>query len=67
MQDQTGEAYRNCGGKNNYRQQNIWMYEFCYKVNCRYSGDRLFDRLLFACFTYNYKEIITILNISLLF
>jgi hypothetical protein len=32
--------------------------EFCYKVNRRYFGEELFDRLLIACLTINYKEII---------
>lgn len=35
-----------------------YLNEFCYKVNRRYFGDKLFDRLLFACASYNYKEFI---------
>lgn len=33
-----------------------YLDEFCYKVNRRYFGEKLFDRLLFACVTYNYKD-----------
>lgn len=35
-----------------------YLDEFCYKVNRRYFGEKLFDRLLFACASYNYKEYI---------
>lgn len=35
-----------------------YLDEFCYKVNRRYFGERLFDRLLFACASYNYKDFI---------
>jgi transposase-like protein len=35
-----------------------YLDEFCYKVNRRYFGEKLFDRLLFACVTYNYKDFI---------
>ena len=33
-----------------------YLDEFCYKVNRRYFGEQLFDRLLIACATYNYKD-----------
>jgi len=33
-----------------------YLDEFCYKVNRRYFGEKLFDRLLFACISYNYKD-----------
>jgi hypothetical protein len=33
--------------------------EFCYKVNRRNFGNQLFDRLLIACVTINYQDIIT--------
>jgi ISXO2-like transposase domain/Transposase zinc-ribbon domain len=36
-----------------------YLDEFCYKVNRRNFGDQLFDRLLIACVTINYKNIIT--------
>jgi hypothetical protein len=36
-----------------------YLDEFCYKVNRRYFGEQLFDRLLIACVTTNYQEIIT--------
>ena len=36
-----------------------YLDEFCYKVNRRNFGDQLFDRLLIACVTTNYKNIIT--------
>jgi transposase-like protein len=39
-----------------YTQQ--YLDEFCYKVNRRNFGDKLFDRLLVACVTTNYQEII---------
>ena len=32
-----------------------YLDEFCYKVNRRYFGEKLFDRLLIACGSYNYK------------
>ena len=35
-----------------------YLDEFCYKVNRRYMGDLLFERLLFACALYNYKSFI---------
>jgi transposase-like protein len=35
-----------------------YLDEFCYKVNRRYMGDLLFERLLFACASYNYKNYI---------
>jgi transposase-like protein len=35
-----------------------YLDEFCYKVNRRYFGEELFDRLLIACVTINYKDII---------
>ena len=35
-----------------------YLDEFCYKVNRRYFGEQLFDRLLIACATYNYKDYI---------
>lgn len=35
-----------------------YLDEFCYKVNRRYFGEQLFDRLLFACASYNYKDFI---------
>ena len=35
-----------------------YLDEFCYKVNRRYFGEELFDRLLIACLTINYKEIV---------
>lgn len=33
-----------------------YLDEFCYKVNWRYMGDLLFERLLYACATYNYNK-----------
>ena len=36
-----------------------YLDEFCYKVNRRNFGDKLFDRLLIACVTTNYQNIIT--------
>jgi hypothetical protein len=36
-----------------------YLDEFCYKVNRRFFGEQLFDRLLIACVTTNYQEIIT--------
>jgi transposase-like protein len=35
-----------------------YLDEFCYKVNRRYFGEKLFDRLLVACVTINYKDFI---------
>lgn len=35
-----------------------YLDEFCYKVSRRYFGDELFDRLLIACVTINYKDIV---------
>jgi hypothetical protein len=35
-----------------------YLDEFCYKVNRRYFGEKLFDRLLIACVNYNYKNYI---------
>ena len=35
-----------------------YLNEFCYKVNRRYFGEKLFERLLFACASYNYKNFI---------
>ena len=35
-----------------------YLDEFCYKVNRRYFGEELFDRLLIACVTINYKEVV---------
>lgn len=35
-----------------------YLDEFCYKVNRRYMGDLFFERLLFACASYNYKNYI---------
>ncbi len=35
-----------------------YLDEFCYKVNRRYFGEKLFDRLLIACASYNYKAFI---------
>lgn len=32
-----------------------YLDEFCYKVNRRYFGENLFDRLLIACVSNNYK------------
>lgn len=32
-----------------------YLDEFCYKVNRRYFGEHLFDRLLVACVSHNYK------------
>jgi len=37
-----------------------YLDEFCYKVNRRYFGDKLFDRLLIACVSINYKDFINI-------
>jgi len=36
-----------------------YLDEFCYKVNRRNFGEQLFDRLLIACVTTNYENIIT--------
>lgn len=35
-----------------------YLDEFCYKVNRRYFGEKLFDRLLVACVICNYKEFV---------
>lgn len=35
-----------------------YLDEFCYKVNRRNFGDQLFDRLLIACVTTNYQNIV---------
>jgi hypothetical protein len=35
-----------------------YLDEFCYKVNRRYYGEQLFERLLVACVTTNYKNIV---------
>jgi transposase-like protein len=35
-----------------------YLDEFCYKVNRRYFGEELFERLLIACATINYKTVI---------
>lgn len=35
-----------------------YLDEFCYKVNRRNFGDQIFDRLLIACVTTNYQNII---------
>jgi transposase-like protein len=37
-----------------------YIDEFCYKVNRRYFGEKLFDRLLIACVSYNYKNYINV-------
>jgi transposase-like protein len=36
-----------------------YLDEFCYKVNRRNFGDQLFDRLLIACVTTKYQNIVT--------
>jgi hypothetical protein len=36
-----------------------YLDEFCYKVNRRYYGEQLFDRLLIASTTINYQNIVT--------
>lgn len=36
-----------------------YLDEFCYKVNRRNFGEQLFDRLLIACVTINYQNIVT--------
>lgn len=41
---------------NKYSQN--YLDEFCYKVNRRNLGDQLFDRLLIACVTTNYQNIV---------
>jgi hypothetical protein len=35
-----------------------YLDEFCYKVNRRYFGEQLFDSLLIACVTTNYKNVV---------
>lgn len=37
-----------------------YVDEFCYKVNRRYFGEKLFDRLLIACVNYNYKKFVNV-------
>ena len=37
-----------------------YLDEFCYKVNRRYFGEKLFDRLLIACVSINYKDFVNI-------
>ncbi len=37
-----------------------YVDEFCYKVNRRYFGEKLFDRLLVACVSYNYKDFVNV-------
>jgi hypothetical protein len=37
-----------------------YIDEFCYKVNRRYFGEKLFDRLLIACVNYNYKDFVNV-------
>jgi transposase-like protein len=37
-----------------------YLDEFCYKVNRRYFGENLFDRLLIACASSNYKKFINV-------
>jgi hypothetical protein len=36
-----------------------YLDEFCYKVNRRYYGEKLFERLLIASVSINYKDVIT--------
>ncbi len=36
-----------------------YLDDFCYKVNRRYYGEKLFDRLLIASVSVNYKNVIT--------
>jgi hypothetical protein len=35
-----------------------YLDEFCYKVNRRNFGDKIFDRLLIACVTTNYQNVV---------
>jgi len=35
-----------------------YLDELCYKVNRRYFGEKMFDRLLIACATINYKNVV---------
>ncbi len=35
-----------------------YLDEFCYKVNRRYFGEELFDRLLIACVYYKLQNIV---------
>ena len=35
-----------------------YLDEFCYKVNRRYLQEKLFDRLLYTCASYNYKDFV---------
>jgi transposase-like protein len=37
-----------------------YVDEFCYKVNRRYFGEKIFDRLLVACVKHNYKDFINV-------
>jgi transposase-like protein len=37
-----------------------YVDEFCYKVNHRYFGEKLFDRLLVACVGCNYKDYVNV-------
>ncbi len=37
-----------------------YLDEFCYKVNRRYFGEQLFNRLLFASASYNYKNYVNV-------
>ena len=37
-----------------------YVDEFCYKVNRRYFGESLFDRLLIACVSINYKNFVNV-------
>jgi transposase-like protein len=37
-----------------------YIDEFCYKVNRRYFGEKLFERLLIACVNCNYKNFINV-------
>jgi len=37
-----------------------YLNEFCYKVNRRYYGEKLFDRLLIACVSYQYRNLVNV-------
>lgn len=37
-----------------------YLDEYCYKVNRRYFGEKLFDRLLIACVSINYKDFVNV-------
>jgi transposase-like protein/DNA-directed RNA polymerase subunit RPC12/RpoP len=39
-----------------------YIDEYCYKVNRRYFGENLFDRLLVACVSYNYKNYVNVIR-----